>query len=212
MKYFIRTTGERTLDESFSQIKYELLVDKEHNARKSFVEQLEYLATLDEDVVLLEDDLILCRNFKQRIEEVISKYKDKVINFFYNPTYWYKYYFTYSFNWNQCVYYSKEILPELAKAMREAYTKYPNTPHDELEGAVLSKLRIRTCIPRPCLVQHLDLNTLIQKFKCGNRRTPYFIDYLEELNIPYEEAYKPENKQKLIDLMNEKFENYSLIK
>ena len=56
MRYYIRTTGERTIDESFSQIKYELLVDKEHNARKSFVEQLEYLATLDEDVVLLEDD------------------------------------------------------------------------------------------------------------------------------------------------------------
>ena len=103
------------------------------------------------------------------------------------------------------VYYSKEILPELAKAMREAYTKYPNIPHDELEGAVLSKLRIRTCIPRPCLVQHIDKDTLIQKYKCGNRRTPYFIDYLEELNIPYEDACEPENKQKLIDLMNKKF-------
>lgn len=205
MRYFVRTTGERTLDESFSQIEYELLVDKEHNARKSFVEQLEYLATLDEDVVILEDDVILCKNFKQRIEEVISTYDDKVINFFYNPTYWYQYYFTYSFNWNQCVYYSKEILPKLSKSMREAYTQYPNVPHDELEGYVLSKLKIRTCIPRPCLVQHIDKDTLIQKYKCGNRRTPYFIDYLEELNIPYEEACEPNNKQKLIDLMNEKF-------
>lgn len=205
MRYFVRTTGERTLDESFSQIEYELLVDKEHNARKSFVEQLEYLATLNEDVVILEDDVILCKNFKQRIEKVISTYDDKVINFFYNPTYWYQYYFTYSFNWNQCVYYSKEILPKLSKSMREAYTQYPNVPHDELEGYVLSKLKIRTCIPRPCLVQHIDKDTLIQKYKCGNRRTPYFIDYLEELNIPYEEACEPENKQKLIDLMNEKF-------
>ena len=39
------------------------------------------------------------------------------------------------------------------------------------------------------------------------RITPYFINYLEELNIPYEEAYKSENKQKLIDLMNEKFKD-----
>ena len=60
---------------------------------------------------------------------------------------------------------------------------------------------------RPCLVQHIDKDTLIQEYKCGNRRTPYFIDYLEELNIPYEEACEPENKQRLIDLMNEKFKD-----
>lgn len=202
-KYFVRTTGERTLDESFSQIEYELLVDTEHSAIKSFVEQLEYLATLDWDVVLLEDDIILCKDFKNRIEEVIGEYKEYVINFF---TYPYNYIPTVVtdivFRFNQCTYYPNKILKELSKAI----SKYKNETvcgYDTIEQWVFKELGLTYVIHRPCLVQHMDFKSLISK--CNGRRTPYFIDYLEELNIPYEEAYKPENKQKLIDLMNEKF-------
>ena len=40
MKYYVRTTGERTLDDSYSQIEYELLLDKEHKPIESFMKQL----------------------------------------------------------------------------------------------------------------------------------------------------------------------------
>jgi len=205
MKYFIRTTLERQLDNSYSQIEYELLIDKEHNARKSFIEQLEYLATLNEDLVVLEDDLILCKDFKNRIEKIILEHNTEVINFFYHPSKYFKSRYTYFFIWNQCVYYPKEILKKLSVKMRELYTKNLNMPHDELEGQALSLLGLKTYLPRPCLVQHLDTSTLIQNKCLGNRRTPYFIDYLDELNIVYDEAYK--YKKELTELMQSKFNN-----
>lgn len=205
MRYFVRTTGERTLDESFSQIKYELLVDKEHNARKSFVEQLECLATLDEDVVILEDDIILCKDFDSRLKKCLEETNAKIVNFFYDPLRYYKSRKTRCLLWNQCIWYSKSILKDLSVKMRELYTKHPEQPHDEVENEAVNSLFLSVYVPRPCLVQHIDKGSLIQKEECGNRRTPYFIDYLEELRMSYEEACDPENKQKLINLMNEKF-------
>ena len=81
LKFYVRTTLERQLDSSYSQIEYELLVDTEHKPIESFIEQLEQISEYDS--VLLEDDLILCKEFKNRIEEVINKYPNKIINFFF---------------------------------------------------------------------------------------------------------------------------------
>jgi len=205
MKYYIRTTLERQLNNSYSQIEYELLIDKEHNARKSFVEQLEHLATLNEDCVILEDDVLLCRDFKNKIEDVINEHKKDIISFFWNPNSYEKSRYTFFFNWNQCVYYPKELLKPLSVELRRLYTLQPNRPHDELEGDALCNLGIKTWIHRPFLVQHLDNDTLIQKISRGDRRTPYFIDYLDELGISYKEASKIDNLMKLINLMFEKF-------
>ena len=41
MKYYVRTTEERKLDNSYSQIEYELLIDKDHKPIDSFIKQLE---------------------------------------------------------------------------------------------------------------------------------------------------------------------------
>ena len=204
LKYYIRTTGERVLDKSYSQINYELLIDTEHNARKSFVEQLEHLATLDDDIVILEDDLILCDNFEALIEKVIYKYKDKIINFFYYPESYFSTHEDENFTWNQCVYYPNKLLKILAKEMRHQYTLYPNTQHDTVEGRALKMLNISVINYRPCLVQHLDFDSLVGN-SCMGRRSPYFVDYLKELNIPYEKAYKKENKERLMKLMESKF-------
>lgn len=205
IKYYVRTTLERRLDSTYSQVDYELLIDKEHNARKSFVEQLEYLATLDDDVVILEDDLILCKDFKYLIEEVINQYKNNIINFFYNPGYYFTTHLSETFNWNQCVYYPNSLLKILAKEMRHQYALYPNVQHDVVEGRALCMLGIPVVNYRPCLVQHLDMNTLIQGITLNNRRSPYFLDYLNELGISYDDAYTRVNKMKLKELMKEKF-------
>lgn len=205
IKYYVRTTLERRLDNSYSQIDYELLIDKEHNARKSFVEQLEHLATLEDDVVILEDDLILCKDFKHVIEEVIIQYKNNIINFFYNPGYYFSTHLSETFNWNQCVYYPNSLLKILSKEMRHQYTLYPIVQHDVVEGRALCILSIPVINYRPCLVQHLDIDTLIQGRTFRDRRSPYFLDYLNELGISYEDAYTQENKINLKNLMNAKF-------
>lgn len=205
MKYFIRTTNERKLDSSYSQVEYELLIDTNHNAKKSFVEQIEYISTLDDDCVILEDDLILCRDFKNRIEKVISEHSDEVINFFFNPNVYFKSGRIGIFFWNQCVYYPKQIIKLMAENLRGMYNKNPNMHHDLLEGFLFGRFKIKNYRYRPCLVQHLDFDTLIQD-KPSGRRTPYFIDYLDDLGIKYENAL--EHREELISYMNKQFEKY----
>jgi len=196
MKYYVRTTLERVLNESYNQIEYSLLIDNEHNARKSFVEQLEHLSTLNEDCVILEDDLLLCKNFKNRIEDVIRQHSEEIINFFYCPGVYLKSKTSRHFMWNQCVYYPAKLLKQLSIEMRNCYEKEPLRPHDEVENIALSNLKITNYIYRPCLVQHLDYKSLVGNY-AGKRFTPFFIDYLEELGITYEEAEKKSNIIKL---------------
>ena len=202
LKFYVRTTLERQLDSSYSQIEYELLVDTEHKPIESFIEQLEQISEYDS--VLLEDDLILCKDFKNRIEEVINKYPNKIINFFYHQDEYYQTRESTEYSNNQCTYYPKGIGKLIAKEMKNFIT-YSNQ-YSWIENLALYILNITYIQYRSCLVQHLDNGSLIQKHKIIRPRiTPYFIDYLEELNIPYEEACEPNNKQRLIALMEEKF-------
>lgn len=200
IKYFVRTTLDRKLDSSYSQIEYELLVDTKHEPVNSFIEQLEYISQYD--AVLLEDDLILCKDFQNRIEEVISQYPNKVINFFYNQE---QYYFTResnTYSHNQCTYYPKGLAKDIAEAMKH-YTKFSDQ-YSRIEHLALQELKMTHIQYRPCLVQHLDNGSLIQKHKIVKpRRCIYFIDYLDELGIKYENAY--EHREELTNLMNEKF-------
>lgn len=202
IKYFVRTTLERQLDSSYSQIEYELLVDTEHKPIESFIKQLKQIS--DYDAVLLEDDLILCKDFKNRIEEVINKYPNKIINFFYHQD---EYYLTREekrYSNNQCTYYPKGLAYEIAQEMKN-FIKCSDQ-YSWIENLALNKLHLTHIQYRPCLVQHLDNGSLIQKHKIIRPRiTPYFIDYLDELGITYEEAELPENKTKLMSLMKGHF-------
>ena len=201
MKYIVRTTLERNLHQSFNQLKYELLIDKEHKIKEIFIEQLK---TINDDVVLMEDDIILCRNFKERIEEVINEHKDEdIINFFSLPMIFYlsKYKL---FSYNQCTYYSKSFLEKVIEFYNDKnICNY--TPENYIQNFLKTN---EVFTYRPCLVQHIDTNTLLNHTKrLTQRRTPYFIDYLEDLNISYEDARTKENTQKLKDYMNKQFEN-----
>ena len=194
MKYYIRTTLERQLDDTYKQIDYELLVDREHKPVESFIQQLEIIS--EEDAVLLEDDLILCRNFKERIEEVIKQYPDKIINFFTFPRTHFQTREFQRFLWNQCTYYPKGIAKKLADTMKELREQNEELQYDALENLALEQLGMTHIQYRPCLIQHLDGRSLIGNGASG-RMTIFFIDYLEDLNIPYEEANKQENRLKL---------------
>ena len=193
MKYYVRTTLERKLDKSYSQIEYDLLIDKEHKPIDSFIKQLEIIS--EEDAILLEDDLILCRNFKNRIEEVIKKYPDKIINFFTFPKQYFKTREYQKFLWNQCTYYPKGVAKKVAEAMKIVRTEN-DKQYDILENNALEKLKLTHIQYRPCLVQHLDGKSLIGNHESG-RMCIYFIDYLDELNIKYDDAKQQLNNLKL---------------
>lgn len=184
IKYFIRTTGDRKLDESFNQIEYELLIDKEHKPITSFIAQLKYIS--DYNAVLLEDDVILCKDFKTKIENVINRYKDDIINFFTFPMDYFTTQYSFNFCYNQCTYYPKGLSEILANEMITCFKLYPDIRgYDCLESKVLNKLKLPHLQYRPCLVQHNDKKSLIS-FSSEGRTTPYFLDYLNELKIDYE--------------------------
>ena len=204
IKYFIRTTCERVLDESINRElgeNYTLLVDKEHDSAKAFFNQL--LEINDYDAILLEDDIILCKNFKKRIEEVINKYPNEVINFFTNPCGYFETKYEYFFCYNQCTFYPKGFSKILYDKIVECKLEYSR--QELMIRTALTKLRKKHLVYRPCLVQHIDNESLMGHNVNFCRRSPFFIDYLEELNIDYKDAWKTENKEKLINLMKEKF-------
>jgi len=202
IKYFVRTTGERTLDSSYSQLEYELLIDSNHQPIESFIQQLEYIS--EYDAVLIEDDCILCKNFKQRIEDVIANYKDKVINFFTFPLNYFKTRESKTFANNQCTYYPKGLAKMIADNMKLFINE--SSSYSKIESLALEKMNLLHLQYRPCLVQHNDFQpSLIQKHHIPIPRvTPYFIDYLDELGLDYNNAKNFKEK-----LRRKMYENFS---
>ena len=203
IKYFVRTTNDRVLDESFNRElgnDYTLLVDSEYKPVKSLIRWLNLMN--EYDAILLEDDIILCKDFKNRIEEAINKYKDKIVNFFGEPRAYFQTKEESNFHFLQCRYYPQGISSTIAKEL-EPYVDEPKVAPSMCRVAI--KLNLKLVQYRPCLVQHIDNNSLVGNRAFGWRRTPYFIDYLDELGITYEEASIKENQLKLETLLKEKF-------
>lgn len=204
IRYFIRTTNERTLDASISRElgeNYTLLIDTEHNSGKAFIKQL--LEINEYDAVLLEDDVILCKNFKEEIEKVINEHKDEIINFFTFPIKYFVSKKNRHFNYNQCTYYPKGISKKIYDCIRENHLQ--GSSQEKMMFDSLYKLDLTHYIYRPCLVQHIDKGSIMNHNVGFCRRSPYFKDYLDELNITYEQAKEERYRRKLIDLMQSKF-------
>lgn len=194
MKYYIRTTGERILDESYNQIPYVKLIDKDHRYIDFFVDELERVG--DEDCVILEDDCVLCKDFKKRIETVISQYPNKIINFFYWGQHYFKTRESDEYVQNQCTYYPKGLSKKLAIEMRKVHKQYPDLATDRVENIALLNLNETHIQYRPCLVQHLNFDSLLNHaVEYHGLRTPFFIDYLDKLNIDYNNISEIEMKR-----------------
>ena len=207
IRYFVRTTNDRMYE---YDLEHEKLVDTEHAPVKSFIEQLKYISQWDS--VLLEDDLILCKDFKNKIEDAINQYPDKIINFFTRPREWFTTHKSNNFVYNQCTYYPKGVSLKVADEMEKIWKNMPKLQYDTLEYNALINLGISHVQYRPCLVQHIDNNSIVGNTATGYRRTPYFIDYLEELNIDYSVAFSKDNKRKLEHLLYKHFLNIEVIK
>ena len=158
----------------------EVVVDHEKDGYKSFLKACKILN--DTGGILLEDDVLLCENFLEKIENIVQE-KDTVYNFFEKP----KTYFKTSkvggsnFLWMQCVY----IPPKFGEKCINLYEEFKlNKPKkwqgmatDCLIAYVLTKYKMKYWRIRPCLVQHLPFKSVIGK-RPTNRQTPFFIDDL----------------------------------
>lgn len=208
-RYYVRTTGDRILDKSYKQIEYELLIDTERKPVDHFIQCLFKISNTDS--ILLEDDLILCDNFKEEISKAIKQYPNRIINFFQCP-YFYKPIIEESYpKWNQCTFYPQGVAQQIAEAMskEERNVGMRKNMYSIIEGNALTKLGIQMVQYRPHLVQHLDFNTFLfgdKKKTFIYRRSPFFIDYLKKLGISYNEAGL--RQKELLDIMEEQFKEY----
>ena len=208
IKYYVRTTGERTLDDSFSQIQYDYLIDSEHKKGEILAEQLRSIDGTD--VVLFEDDIILCKNFDKRLKEIVKDHSDEIINFFTLPSRWFESFYTTTLVYNQCTYIPQKLIAPLSEKIEEIYQelKYQwksTLTAEPLMQRAIKKLGLKIYLPRPCLVQHIDDGSLLKHYRAGRRRSPYFIDYLDQLGINNTEANTPENRQKLTEILEKQF-------
>lgn len=199
VKYFVRTMEGRPYD---LPIECEKIIDYEHKYVKSYIDALYYIN--DYNAVLMEDDIILCKNFKEEIEKVINQYPNNIINFFSSPSKYYTTHFTDVFVYNQCTYFPKGITKFLADKMMEMYVDEVKYPKQQRYGSLLNIVLYENHIPhivyRPTLVQHIDALSTRDAQNLG-RNTPYFKDYLDEVGITMEEAYTKENQDKLKALL-----------
>jgi GR25 family glycosyltransferase involved in LPS biosynthesis len=199
IKYYVRTTGERDFDYS-NEIEYEVLVDKERNPGKHFLDSLKHIK--NENAVLMEDDIVLCKDFKREIEKVINKYPDTIINFFPDPFDYFTTHLSDNSRQNQCTYFPKGILKDVIKELE------PLLGTGEFRGFysrhldyALRQCHISFLKYRPALVQHKDTQTLLTRKRQFRLQTLYYKDYLDELGITMEEAYTKENTEKLKQLL-----------
>ena len=196
--YFVRTTKSSKFN---YDLDYTEICDTKNEYVQSYINALKEIS--DYNSVLLEDDCVLCKNFKEEIEKVINEHPNDIINFFSFPNRYITSHYSTNFNYNQCTYFPKGIIKTFISDMQERYNSRKNifVSYGSLLNIILTYKGIAHYIYRPALVQHID-------YKYKERNTLYFKDYLDELNIPIEEAFKLENQKKLTDLLNKDREKW----
>lgn len=176
--YVVRAVKSRAeyVEEIRKQIP-ELIVywDEFGSARESYVHTCKNIVG-DKRCVLMEDDIILTANFKEKIEKVISKNPDILINFFslskkYTTPHFKK---GREFCMDQCVYLPKGFGTRIA----EAYKTWPDKDKyisavDFLTGYAWGKNKdyLVWC---PSLVQHRACKSVINPKRSSKRQSITF--------------------------------------
>lgn len=172
MKIYVLTNGIRELHPSYKQIDYILYIDKTNNPHKCYIDLLDIARKSNDDVLILEDDLILCKDFKTKIEPILKQYNNYIINFFWEPlrniqhtTIEKK-----GFCYTQCVYYPKEFINKFYNDLQEPCFSYARNIKQALEKNNLYFVNVR-----PHYVQHIGDKSLIWEGLCV-RKSKMFID------------------------------------
>lgn len=190
MRYMVRTVTwsperQANVEQMQRQIPaLEVVLDEIGDGYASFFEACHRLNSTGG--VLLEDDVLLCRNFPERVEVIIAeKSTDRLISFFERPKIDLSTQLVAGsqFMWMQCIY----LPPGFPQQCINYYDEFKMTrpqhwagmATDRLIAYVLTKLNLKYWRIRPTLVQHLPFRSVIGS-RSTKRQTPYFIDILEE--------------------------------
>ena len=139
-------------------------------------------------IVIFEDDVQLCKNFKERLADVLSGHEKEVVSMFESAlsksALKSEYRSGWRFAWNQCNYYPAHVCKKLSDPSvmplfeEYFYTKLSepwNYPIDRYIAFVLGSAGINYWMEVPFLVQHLPLKSNF-KGRPINRQSKYFID------------------------------------
>lgn len=175
MIIYVLTNGVREIDESYKQIDYNLYYDINNLPHACYINLLKDVKDKDDDILILEDDLKLCKNFIDKITPVINEYKDKIINFFWQPMRNVKHTTieTKGFCYTQCVYYPKGMINKFYNDLQEPNFSYARNIRQALEKNNIPFVNVR-----PHYLQHIGDESLIWKGLCV-RRSGMFVDDME---------------------------------
>lgn len=126
--------------------------------------------------ILLEDDVLLVDNWRDRIEEVIAQHPDDLARFFtpeeQQGTEWIA---GEHFAWNQCVYYPAGMSEDFLAYVGDSYTDFHENYHDLLFARFLHVRRRKFLSYVPSLVQHLPVESSVLSHRRKNRQSPTFV-------------------------------------
>jgi hypothetical protein len=114
MQIFIRTTGDRSI-EQFGNLDYKVLMDKERTGCRGYFKQLQQLKSIDDDILLLEDDIKLRKNFFECLNSLIEMTNNRYIINMSQPTGGIKLCNPADFMWTRAVYYPKGSISSFMK-------------------------------------------------------------------------------------------------
>lgn len=177
MLYVIQAVREREeyVNETLKQIpEAKVYWDDNHDMMKAYLHILEEIGT--EPCVMMQDDVILTSNFKQKVEKVISMYPEILINFFSLSRKYTKPHFKKGREYcmNQCVYLPKGFAQKILEAYKTWDKKESNpTADDFLVGYAwgYDKPYLVWC---PSLVQHREAKSIIDPRRSSKRQSITF--------------------------------------
>ena len=178
MLYVIRAVEERRpfVEETLKQIPDAVVYyDEFRDPMRSYLHVCENIIK-GQPCVLMEDDIVLTSNFKEKAESVIERYPDTLINFFsltkkYTGPHWKK---GRQYCMNQC-----EYFPEgFSLRVVEAYKTWPlkekePTAYDFLVGYAWGSNRWYL-VWSPSLVQHRQVKSIINPRRSSKRQSVTF--------------------------------------
>ena len=181
MLYVIRAVREREefVKEILEQIPEAVVYydDKFHNAFKSYLYVCEHIIK-GQPAVLLEDDVILTYNFKEKAERVIDIFPDTLIKFFSlskknTKPYWEK---GRNYCSSCCEYFPKGFSLKVVKAYESWPDKYKHpTAYDYLVGYTWGNNK-EFLVWNPSLVQHRVAKSIINPKRSSKRQSITFIE------------------------------------
>jgi GR25 family glycosyltransferase involved in LPS biosynthesis len=134
----------------------------------------------DSPVVLLEDDVIFCDNFVEKIQSVISQHKDIPIQFFSmrgkDLTIGTRLENGSNFMMNQCHYMPKGMAKNVLEFSKYYYEKTTDkfAPYDSMFAEFMKINKIKYLIWCPNLVNHRETVSIIDKRRSSKRQSKTF--------------------------------------